>query len=170
MIVSKLNDIQQKELFMNIRKLSFKTTAVLFLLGAALLLGSSMVYAEGSCQIIKITNDKAGGDSSVQIIPEKITVPVGTCTIWVNFVPYAGVRIRFHENAKKCLLSTEAPTGFQESELKTNEVCNISNTLVRGQTASLVWSKPGIFKYTIENISLKDNDYVKSVEGIIEVK
>ena len=170
MIVSKLNKIQQKELFMNIRKLSFKTTAVLFLLGAALLLGSSMVYAEASCQIIKITNDKAGGDSSVQIIPEKVTVPVGTCTIWVNFDPHAGVRIRFQENAKECLLSTWAPTGFQESELKTNEVCNISNMLGRGQTGSLVWTKPGIFKYTIETLSLKDNGYVKSAEGIIEVK
>ena len=157
---------------MNIRMLSFKATMVLFLASAALMLSTHMVYAGDTCQLIKIQGKISEGNSSIQVFPEKVTVPVGTCTVWVNFVPYAGVRIIFRENAKECLLSTAAATGFQESELKTAETCNVTGTLVRGQTASLVWSKSGIYKYTVENSSARGKDYVGeiSVEGIIEVK
>ena len=159
-------------MIMSIRKLSFKVTMVLFLVSAALMLSTCMVYAGDTCQLIKIQGKISDGGSNVQIFPEKVTVPVGTCTVWINFVPYAGVRIIFRENIKECLLSTAAATGFQESELETGLVCNITGTLVRGQTASLVWSKPGIYKYTVENSSPRGKDYVGkiNVEGIIEVK
>jgi len=158
---------------MNIRKLSFKTTTVLFLLGAALLLSASMVYAGDSCQIIRIHKDKAGGGSSLLINPEKITVPVGTCTVWINFVRKGGVRVSFRENAKQCMLSTEAQTGFSELKLKSGESCYVSEMLSLGKTASLYWSKPGIYKYTLETPTATGTTFYAGdivADGVIEVK
>ena len=59
---------------MNIKKLRFKTTFVLFLVSASLLLGSSLVYAEDTCQIIRIQEGKGAGGTRIEIFPEKITV------------------------------------------------------------------------------------------------
>lgn len=143
-----------------------------FLVSATLMLSTCMVYAGDLCQVIELKDEVVAGVPSVQISPDKITVPVGTCTVWINFVRYAVVQVAFRENAKECVLSTEAATGFQEQQLKTPEVCNISNVLGRGQTASLLWSKPGIYKYTIETQVPKGKDSFEniSVEGVIEVK
>jgi outer membrane protein OmpA-like peptidoglycan-associated protein len=169
------NNIQQKELIMNIRKLSFKTTTVLFLLGAALLLGSSMVYAEGSCKIITITKIQAGGGSSILIKPEKATVSVGTCTVWINFVRRGDLRVSFRENAKQCILATDEATGFKEIKLESGESCFASETLPQGKTASLVWSTPGTYKYTLETPATTTTTgtgmSVRNVqaEGVIEV-
>ncbi len=114
-MVSKSSNIQRKELIiMDIRKLGFKTTMISFLVSAALMLSTCMVYAGDSCQIIKIRKEKSGGGSSVQIFPEKITVPVGTCTIWINWVRDTEVRVSFRENAKQCILSSGASTGFED--------------------------------------------------------
>ena len=56
---------------MNIKKLGFKKTSVLFLVSAALLLGGSLVYAADNCQIIRIQQDKGAGGTRIQIVPEK---------------------------------------------------------------------------------------------------
>ena len=160
---------------MNIRKLSFKTTTVLFLLGAALLLGSSMVYAEESCEIIRITKIQAGGGSRILIRPEKVTVSVGTCTVWINLVRRGDLRVSFRENAKQCILSTDEATGFEELKLEGGESCYASETLPRGKTASLVWSTPGTYKYTLETpaTTTKTGTQISvrniHAEGVIEV-
>jgi len=157
---------------MNIRKLSFKTTTVFFLVSAALLFATCMVYAGDRCQIIRIETGKGGGGSRLEIFPSKVTVPVGTCTVWINYVQRKEVQVSFRENAKQCILSTEAPTGFEEFKLKTGESCYISETLPRGKTASLVWSKPGIFKYILEAPGSTSGDgYSGNImaEGVIEV-
>jgi outer membrane protein OmpA-like peptidoglycan-associated protein len=165
------NNIQQKEMIMNIRKLSFITTTVLFLLVAALLFSASMVYAGGSCKIIKIRKDLAGGGSSLIILPEKATVPVGTCTVWINFVKGSEMNVAFRENAKQCMLATEEQTGFQEIELKTGESCYDSEGLTYGKTASLTWATPGIYKYTLEAPATTGINYAGNMqaEGVIEV-
>ena len=106
---------------MNIGKLSLKTTTVLFLVSAALLLANCMVYAGDICQIIRIQQGKGGGGSRLEIFPSKITVPVGTCKVWINFVQRKEVRVSFREDAKACMLSTEASTGFNEFKLKSGE-------------------------------------------------
>ena len=59
---------------MNIKKLGFKTTAVLFLLSAALLLGVALVYAADICQIIRIQEGKGAGGTRLEIFPKKVTV------------------------------------------------------------------------------------------------
>jgi hypothetical protein len=158
---------------MNIKKLCFKTKAVLVMVCAVLLLCSSMAYAGDGCEFIKVIKERAGGGSSVRISPEKITVPVGTCTVWINFIRDENVQVSFRENAKQCILATDAATGFQEIKLKTGEACYYSETLSHGKTASLLWSKPGIYKYTLEIPATTGTIYYVGdiqAEGVIEVK
>jgi hypothetical protein len=166
-------NIQRKELIMNIKKLRFKKTAVLFLVSAALLLGSSLVYAADDCRIIRIQKDKGAGGTRIQIVPEKVTVPVGTCTVWINRVMDREVRVGFKENAKQCKLSTDAASGFKELDLNVGESCYYSERMPRGKTASMVWTQPGIFKYQLEASSAKASEgFVGKIvaEGVIEVK
>lgn len=161
---------------MNLRKMSFRTTAVLFLVSAALLLSTGMVYAGDKCQLIRIEMGKGGAGSRLEIFPQKITVPVGACTVWINFVQRREVQVSFRENAKQCMLSTEASQGFDMSEVKPGESCYISEKLPRGKTASLVWKNPGIYKYTLEAPAAAVGSPVKlhggdiMAEGVIEVK
>jgi len=156
------------------KKLRFKTKAVLFLASAALLLGSSLVYAADDCRIIRIKKDIGSGITRIQIVPEKLTVSVGTCTVWINRVMDREVRIGFKENAKQCRLSTDAHTGFKELDLKAGESCYYSERMPRGKTSSVVWTQPGIFKYQIETSSNQTagQGFVGEIEaeGVIEVK
>ena len=160
---------------MDNKKLSLKTTMISFLVSAAFILSVSIAYAGESCQLIRITKDKAGGGSSVQIFPEKITVPVGTCTVWINFIRGGKVNVSFRENAKQCILSTDAATGFEKIKLETGESCYYSEPLSLGKSASLYWTKPGIYKYTIEapkGTATSTQNYSGNIigEGVIEVK
>jgi len=158
---------------MNRGKLRFKITAGLFLVSAVLLLGTGPTYAADMCQIIRIDEGKGAGGTRLEIFPEKLTVPVGTCTVWINWVTDREVRVSFRENAKACMLSTESSTGFEEMELKAGESCYISEKLARGKTASVVWSKPGIYKYNLEVPgSSSQEGYAGDIqaEGVIEVK
>jgi hypothetical protein len=156
---------------MSIKKLSFKTVFVLA--SAALFLGSSLVYAVDTCQIIRIQEGKGAGGTRIEIFPEKITVPVGTCTVWINWVGDRKVRVSFRENAKQCIMSSGAATGFEELEIKPGETCYMSEILPRGKTASLVWTEPGIYKYNLEApkpAGFKGYAGDIMAEGIIEVK
>jgi hypothetical protein len=157
---------------MNIKKLRFTTKNILLMVCAVLLLCTGPSFAADTCEFIKIIKDKAGGGSSIRISPEKITVPVGACTVWINFVQKGEMRVSFRENAKQCMLATNAATGFKEIELKTGEACYFSETLPRGKTASLVWTTPGIYKYTLETpAATGDNTYAGKIQaqGIVEV-
>jgi len=160
-------NIQQKELIMDTRKLGFKAPVFSFLVSAALILSSCMVYAADRCEIIRIRLDRAGGGSLVRIDPEKITVPTGTCTVWINFVGGRKVQVNFRENANQCILATEAATGFKKIKLDTGEECYASDALPIGKTASLVWVKSGIYKYTLETEAYK-REIIAT--GVIEVE
>jgi hypothetical protein len=157
---------------MKVEKLRFETKSVLLMVCAVLLLFSGPSYAADQCEIIRITKDKAGGGSSIIISPQKITVPVGTCTVWINFVRKGELQVSFRENAKQCMLATDAATGFKEIQLETGESCYFSEKLSKGKTASLVWSTPGTYKYTLETpATTGDNTYPGTAQGqgIIEV-
>ena len=93
---------------------SLKPTAVVLLLGALLLFCASLTYAADRCHFIRIEEVKGAGQHRIDIFPSKVTVPVGTCTVWINFMKEGEVQVSFRENAKQCVLSTEAPTGFKE--------------------------------------------------------
>jgi hypothetical protein len=158
-------------MIMNTKQLSFKTKVVFFLVCAVFLLGGSLVYAGDMCQIIRIDEGKGAGGTRLEIFPEKITVPVGTCTVWINRVPSRKVRVSFRENAKQCTVSTKAAAGFVD--LKEGESCYYSESLPRGKTASLYWTQPGVYKYHIEGADSKTGDGYSgkiSTEGVIEVK
>jgi len=157
---------------MNMKKLCFKTSPFFLLAIAILLWGISPTYAADQCQIIRIEEGKGAGGSRIEIFPEEITVPVGTCTVWINWVSDKDVRVSFRENAKACMLSTEASQGFKELDLKPGESCYISEKLPRGKTASLVWTKPGTYKYHLEAPRSSQEGYSGDIiaEGVIEVK
>jgi hypothetical protein len=169
------NNIQKKETIMHIRKPSLTRTILSFLFITAFFLGASMVYAGDTCQIIRIQRDRAGEGSRVLIFPEKVTVPVGTCTVWINFIKDGNVTVSFREDAKQCLVSTDeaTATGFYEKELKTGESCYVTETMPMGKTASLYWTEPGVFKFTIESPKSEKRSKVYHgtmlAEGIIEV-
>jgi hypothetical protein len=156
--------------------LCFKTTVALLLVSAVLMLVSSPLQAADLCQVIRIEQEKGSGGTRLEIYPEKITVPVGTCTVWINWAAKQEVKVSFQENAKQCIISTEASTGFQELELKDGETCYVSESLPKGRTASLVWKKPGVYKYTLELGTPKMGGVhggytgIVKAQGVIEVK
>jgi hypothetical protein len=76
-----------------------------------LLLGFSLVGAN-MCQIIRIEDEKGSGGTRLTLLPEKITVPVGSCTVWMNWVTKGDINVNFRENARQCMASSESPTGF----------------------------------------------------------
>lgn len=153
---------------MKIKKQGFDTSTVLFIALAILMLIGSLAHAQ-MCQVIRIDQTKGGGSTRIEIAPEKITIPVGTCTVWINWVKNKEVQVSFRENAKHCILSSGSASGFQEMELKGGESCYISDTLPLGKSASLLWDKPGLFKYTLE-FAGHDHNTTGPVVGIIEVK
>lgn len=166
----------ERRFFMKTNKVNVKLFGALLVTCAILLLGSSAVSAN-MCQIIRLYAAQTGGSARVDIFPQRVTVPVGTCTVWINFINDTKVQVSFRENVKQCILSTEASAGFKEITLASGESCYISETLPRGKTASLVWKKPGVFKYTLELVGSKGmaepsagNTGRVPVEGVIEVR
>jgi hypothetical protein len=156
------------------RKRGQKLVYVALLISAAFFLGSHLCGAN-MCQLISIESEKGAGSEKLIVYPEKITVPVGSCTVWMNWVVKGDVYVSFRENAKKCVDSSASPSGFNLQNLKDGESCYLSDKLSRGKTASLFWKQPGTFKYTIE---LKDSGKDPSqggegapiATGTIEVK
>ena len=158
---------------MEIKRLCYKTKTAFVLVSTFLLFGASLVYATDSCQFIRIQEGKGAGGTRIEISPEKVTVPVGTCTVWINWDSDREIQVSFRENAKQCILSTKSSTGFEELNLKPGESCYISNKLPRGKTASLFWTKPGVYKYQLmAPAPIAKEGYVGKMiaEGIIEVK
>lgn len=155
----------------NINKAQRLTCLILLAVGA-LLLGSSLVNSK-MCQIIRIEDEKGSGGTRLTISPEKITVPVGTCTVWMNWVTKGDINVSFRENAKECVAASESATEFDLIELKAGEFCYIADKLSRGKTSSLYWKTPGVYKYTIEMTETgKDSIYTGKpmATGVIEVK
>ena len=159
---------------MRARNLLFEIVWVLSIACVFVFLCNCIAAAE-MCQIIRIDQTKGGGADRIELFPEKITVPVGTCTVWINWIKDEEIHVSFRENAKQCILSTEAPSGFEEQKLKSGESCYISEKLSRGRSASLVWSKPGTYKYTLEYAdkgsgAVLTGNVKRDAIGIIEVK
>lgn len=158
---------------MNIIKAHIHSTVVWVISGIILMMACGLVHAD-TCQIIRIEQGRGGSGARLEIIPEKLSVPVGTCTVWINWVMSQEVRVSFRENAKQCIASTISASGFKEEELNDGESCYITDSLPRGKTASLVWNKPGVYKYTLEapQSTVQGGVGLSGVmsEGVIEVK
>ena len=86
--------------------------------------------------------------------PLKTTVNKGDCVVWINFIPaiHSGaltdandVLLSFPEG-KQCLIGTKAPKGFKMDD----KDCWNGGFLSYGETASMVFVKPGTYKYDIQ--------------------
>lgn len=126
-----------------------------------------------TCQIITMAQTSSYGKTGVNIIPEKITVPVGTCTVWVNFIPDQAVTVSFREHAQECKKAAGVATGFfLDMKGGVPAACYMTEPLPLGKTSSITWSEPGVFKYTIE-VAAPSSDLSKVTQlaqGVIEVK
>ncbi len=143
-----------------------------------LMMGSSLVFAE-RCQIIRVEDASkvfkgsttTGGTSlegvKLTVFPEKVTIPVGTCTVWINWLGTGDVHVSFVEGVKACVFSA---SGFVQKEIKRGESCYIAEKVNKGATASLTWEKPGVYSYTVELIGATVGKKNPMVEGVIEVK
>jgi len=153
-------------------KLCGLKNAVIFLItiGFVALFGSP-AFAQQECQLIRINQTGEYAKANLDIFPKEITVPVGSCTVWVNMAHSYDVKVSFRENAQPCKEATKGETGFGMFKLETGQSCYLSQTLHLGQSTSLVWGQPGEFKYTIEATPVPPKPDVKPVEinGMIKV-
>ena len=154
----------------------FQRLVCVFLLTVAVLLFGCSLAGATMCQVIRIEDEKGGGGTRLTLLPEKITVPVGSCTVWINWVTKGEINVSFRENVKQCITSSESPTGFNMMDVKAGESCYVADKLSKGKTASLYWKTPGVFKYTIEMTDSKgaggQSLYLGKpvATGVIEVK
>jgi outer membrane protein OmpA-like peptidoglycan-associated protein len=150
----------------------------IFLLACVfLMIGSSQVFAQ-NCQIIRIDDaskvykgtTETGATSlegvKLRIFPEKVTVPVGTCTVWISWLDQGDIQVSFVEGTKACVFSAE---GFIQKEVKPGEACYIAEKVGKGKTASLTWEKPGVYTYTVELIAATIGREKPMTEGVVEV-
>jgi hypothetical protein len=152
-----------------------KKAAIFLIVVSVFTFMGSLAFAEQECRLIQISGEVQGAGSQIIIAPKSLTVPVGTCTVWISFIRANDqqLTVSFRENAKACVASTENPKEFGLTDLKTGESCYLSRPLGMGQSASLIWTKPGTYKYTLQFTSKMPNDQVLmpvQAEGEIIVK
>ncbi|MBT8339444.1 MAG: hypothetical protein HKP58_00425 [Desulfatitalea sp.] len=147
------------------------TSGFLFFMGVVLIMGQGVLFASETCQIIRIEKASPSAGRQIEIFPNKATVPVGSCTVWMNWVVKGEVQVSFRENAQACISSTKSSSGFSKGKSNSGESCYMTEKLARGKTASLYWDKPGVYKYTIELTGVtSDKPNSLMATGIIEVK
>jgi hypothetical protein len=153
---------------------SCKKAAIFLIVVCMFVFIGSVVFAEQECRLIQISGEVQGAGSQIVISPKTLTVPVGTCTVWISFIKAIDqLTVSFRENAKACVASTEASKDFGLMDLKEGESCYLSRPLALGQSSSLIWTKPGEYKYTIQFASKVPNSQIiepVKAEGTIIVK
>jgi hypothetical protein len=126
-----------------------------------------------TCQVITIGQTKSTRTPAMDVIPEKITVPVGGCTVWNNSIRDQAVTVSFREKAKPCEQAAGAPAGFfLDMKGGKEEACYMTEPMPHGKTTSITWDEPGVYKYTIEMAGTNPDvsKGKKLAYGIIEVK
>jgi len=117
---------------------------VFFLITVIFLENPAPVGAEELCNPVTIRYRK-------NMPPLNTTINKGDCVVWVNFshsIDTPGeydVLLSFTEG-KQCLLATKAPVGFKMDD----KDCFAGGFLSYGETASMVFVKPGTYKYDIQ--------------------
>jgi hypothetical protein len=156
----------------------FKKAAIFLTVISVFALIGGTAYAEQECRLIQISMQVEGAGSHFIISPQTLTVPVGSCTVWLNFFKKSDqqVTVSFRENAKACEASTVKSKEFGMFDLGNGQSCYLSRPLGLGQSSSLIWNKPGKYKYTIQYAtkvpSGSSNQVMGDVlgEGVIIVK
>ena len=137
-----------------------KAGIVLALIGVAIisttvciLWGPTPTEARQECYVVKINSP-----NDVQLSSPVINMY--DCVVFLNWTREEMPRIVFTEG-RACTLSINAKIGF---ELDDPSGCFSTKPLNYGETASLVFSEPGFFKYMIEFKS------GHKLSGTVEVK
>jgi len=126
-------------------KIFNRITISIFVLICSIFLLNLSTAAAQQCQIIRIAKETLDDSSRIWLYPREAEVSKGTCVIWMNWIEREKVSITFQKNAKTCIIATESPSGFNAVE-----GCYFTDFLRYGQTVSLYFKEPGIFKYQLE--------------------
>ena len=118
------------------------------LISLGVLMANQSASAEAErCYLVSI-GDPAQPGAEFTIKPQDFRVPLESCVIWVNWSKVAQVQIIFKEGLK-CKDATTGATGFTLN----SGVCYVTNYLSHGATSSLVFTKEGMYDYTVESKS-----------------
>lgn len=120
------------------------TTFIFIVMCSFLLLNLNTADAQ-QCQLIRIAKEKIDATIRIWLYPKEATIVKGTCIIWMNWVEKEKVSITFQKDANTCIMATDSPSGF-----KAVGNCYFTDFLSYGQTASLHFREPGIFRYRLE--------------------
>lgn len=135
---------------MDIKKHHIKKTFILLVVVSVFLIFGNYAFAQ-QCEVIRIDLSGGGGGTEIILEPANLTVPLGTCTIWINFAKNRNMQISFREDAKSCMEAADDASGFEMTQLKTGESCYLSESLPYAGKSSMTWIKdPGEYKYTVE--------------------
>lgn len=123
------------------------TLGIVFIFSMALmvLISQSIVSAQ-ECQVIRIEQEKGGAGLKLSLVPDKVSIPKGSCVVWINWVPKQEVKVMFKDDGKKCADNTEAHVGFK---MKMPENCFLADLIPLGGTSSLRFEEAGTFKYQV---------------------
>jgi hypothetical protein len=82
----------------------------------------------------------------VEIVPQYIRVPQGSCVVWVNWIQQAEIQLSFGEG-KVCKKATATPMRFT---LEHETDCYVTDFKQVGETSSLRFMEKGTYKYEIK--------------------
>ncbi len=129
------------------RKTVFYLIMVMLVVMAWAYLTPSAVEAKENCYIITFQGKNG-------LTPNKLEIDQGDCVVWVNWTGSASHRfesevlIKFDEDSK-CIDAIQSPVvGFA---LEPKSGCFTSKALGYGDTASLVFTRPGVYAYKLES-------------------
>ena len=98
------------------------------------------------CFMVRIQGKgPAAKDQVVNLTPQYLAVPAGSCIIFINWVRADEVMVSFEEG-KTCANVTQAPSGFGLSD----KGCYVTDYLPMGKTSSLMFMEAGDFRYDIK--------------------
>lgn len=156
---------------MNSIMMGIKKTSLLLLVAAVVIGFGRPAHAQW-CQVIKISKGGEDIKTGIYPIPESVTVPLETFTVWVNLVDDMKVKVSFPESAKTCMEAAQLENGFGVFDLGEGESYYISEELNLGESAGLVWKETGEYTYTLEAAAMGSKPDVKPVfvTGVIIVR
>lgn len=125
------------------KRLMTLSIVVLIIVAVTALPANSEIADSMECRVIRIHGMTAHG--SIQIEPEILTVPIGTCVVWFNRSDANEIKVKFQEG-KKCASVSDAPTGFNLDHAQ----CYVTSWIPIGGTSSLRFKEAGVFEYMIE--------------------
>ncbi len=126
------------------------TSVIVLLLIGLFVVNQGIVNAaekeDDKCFIVSLRGDASGKTEQViSINPQYVTVPKGSCVVWINWVRGPEISTSFKEG-KICDDNTASPVGYR---LTPGTGCYVTDYLTEGGTSSLRFMETGDYKYDI---------------------